>query len=118
LRSIFANDDYAWWPISQEYLYQGGTSQSGPHVSGAAAVFVQFYRETHGGLTPSPALVKAALINSATDMDDSVETDPVPNNDEGWGRVDLPALIASDRDYDFLDQSILLTNRAVYEKRY
>jgi hypothetical protein len=117
LRSFYANDNYAWWPISQYYLYQGGTSQSGPHVSGAAAVFVQFYRATHAGATPSPALVKAALINSATDMDDFVETDPVPNNDEGWGRVDLPALIASARNYDFLDQATLLTNGGVYEKR-
>lgn len=116
LRSVYANDDFAWWPISDNYLYQGGTSQAGPHVSGAAAVFVQFYRATHGNTTPSPALVKAALINSATDMDDSVETGPVPNNDEGWGRVNLPALLASTRDYDFLDQTILLTNNAVYEK--
>ncbi|MGN6555958.1 MAG: S8 family serine peptidase, partial [Verrucomicrobiota bacterium] len=117
LRSIYANDDYAWWPISDNYLYQGGTSQAGPHVSGAAAVFVQFYRVTHGGSTPSPALVKAALINSATDMDDAAGTAPVPNQDEGWGRLNLPALVGSTRDYDFVDQSVLLTNAAVYEKR-
>jgi len=117
LRSIYANDDYAWWPISPDYMYQGGTSQAGPHVSGAAAVFVQYWRETHDGATPSPALVKAALINSATDMEDFFTTDAVPNNDEGWGRVDLPALIASDRDYEFTDQSVLLTNGGVFEKR-
>ncbi len=117
LRSVFANDAYAWWPISDNYLYQGGTSQAGPHVAGAAAVFVQFYRATHGNQTPSPALVKAALINSATDMDNAVETGPVPNNDEGWGRVNLPALIAATRDYNFLDQTVLLTNNAVYEQR-
>jgi hypothetical protein len=116
LRSIYANDNFAWWPISGSYLYQGGTSQSGPHVSGAAAVFVQFYRANHGAM-PSPALVKAALINSATDMDDGYGTSAVPNNDEGWGRVDLPALIASARDYDFTDQTALLTNGAVFEKR-
>lgn len=117
LRSIYANDDFAWWPISGSYMYQGGTSQAGPHVSGAAAVFVQYYRARHGGATPSPALVKAALINSATDMDDAEDTVPVPNNDEGWGRLNLPALIASERDYDFTDQTALLTNNAVYEKR-
>ena len=64
LRSAFANDENAWAPISDNYLYQGGTSQAGPHVSGGAAVFVQYYDENHGGATPSPALVKAALINS------------------------------------------------------
>lgn len=117
LRSIYANDDYAWWPISENYLYQGGTSQAGPQISGAAAVFVQYWRTTHGGGTPSPALVKAALINSATDLDDGLTTfDAVPNNDEGWGRVNLPALIGAARNYDFTDQSILLTNGAVFEK--
>lgn len=117
LRSIYANDENAWWPISDNYLYQGGTSQAGPQVSGAAAVFVQYWRINHGGATPSPALVKAALINSAADMDDGFTTDAVPNNDEGWGRVDLPALIGSTRNYDFTDQTTLLTNGGVFEKR-
>src|SRR5437867_7161760 len=65
LQSASATDENAWLPIDNYYQYQGGTSQSGPHASGAAAVFVQYYRETHGHATPSPALVKAALINSA-----------------------------------------------------
>jgi hypothetical protein len=117
LRSIYANDDYAWWPISPNYLYQGGTSQAGPQVSGAAAVFVQYWRTFHGGATPSPALVKAALINSATDMDDGFTTAAVPNNDEGWGRVNLPALIGSARHYDFTDQTAWLTNAGVFETR-
>ena len=65
LRSVFGNDDFAWAVISDNYIYEGGTSQAGPHVSGAAAVFVQYYRYSYGGRTPSPALVKAALINSA-----------------------------------------------------
>jgi hypothetical protein len=116
LRSIYANDDFAWWPISQNYLYQGGTSQAGPQVSGAAAVFVQYWRATHSGVTPSPALVKAALINSAADMDDGFTTDTVPNNDEGWGRVNLPALIGSTRNYEFTDQTTLLTSGAIFEK--
>lgn len=116
LRSVYANDNYAWWPISGNYMYQGGTSQAGPHVSGAAAVFVQFYRQHHGA-TPSPALVKAALINSAADLDDGFSTDAIPNNDEGWGRVDLPALVGSERDYAFVDQSALLTHGAIFEHR-
>jgi hypothetical protein len=117
LRSIYANDDFAWWPISDNYFYMGGTSQAGPHVSGAAAVFVQFYRATHAGATPSPALVKAALINSATDMIDFFGTDPVPNMDEGWGRVDVAGLVEGIGNYEFVDQTVLLTNAAIYEKR-
>jgi subtilisin family serine protease len=47
LRSPLGNDDFAWGEISSHYLFQGGTSQAGPHVSGAAAVFVQWYRESN-----------------------------------------------------------------------
>ncbi|HOB31732.1 MAG TPA: S8 family serine peptidase, partial [Verrucomicrobiota bacterium] len=114
LRSIFADDNNAWAEISQNYMYQGGTSQSGPHVSGAAAVFVQYYRENFGG-TPSPALVKAALINSAVDMLDEFGTAPAPNNEEGWGRIDLTRIIDSDRDVVFIEQTNVLSTGASYE---
>lgn len=117
LQSESATDQYAWAGISPLYQYQGGTSQAGPHVSGAAAVFVQFYRATHTNATPSPALVKAALINSAVDLDDAGGTGPTPNNDEGWGRVDLTQIIGSPRGVDFVDQSVLLTNNQVFEQK-
>lgn len=139
LRSIFANDEFAWGPISDFYMYQGGTSQAGPHASGAAAVFVQYWRQTHTNATPSPALVKAALINSAVDMDETamgsplwgddgdfeVPVDPeflgemnyVPNMDEGWGRIDLTELIGSARDYAYVDQSVTLATGQQYEQR-
>ncbi|MBN9693934.1 MAG: S8 family serine peptidase, partial [Verrucomicrobia bacterium] len=81
LRSIFANDNNAWGPISDYYLYQGGTSQAGPHAAGAAAVIVQWYRQMHAGATPSPALVKAIMINSADDMSTAV----IPDGDDFLG---------------------------------
>ncbi len=115
LQSSSATDENAWLPISPNYQYQGGTSQAGPQVSGAAAIFVQYYRETHSGQTPSPALVKGALINSAVDMDPSFGTGFVPNNDEGWGRVDLTELIGSERGYQFIDQTTPLAQGQVYE---
>ena len=117
LQSASASDQYAWWPISANYQYQGGTSQAGPHASGAAAVFVQDHRQTHGNATPSPALVKAALINSAFDLDDSFGTAPVPNMDEGWGRVDLTPIFDSSLTFDFLDQTVPLTNGQVFERQ-
>ena len=117
LKSESATDENAWSPIDDWYFYMGGTSQAGPHASGAAAVFVQYYRETVTNTTPSPALVKAALINSAVDMDDDYGTDPAPNMDEGWGRVDLTQLIGSTRRCDFVDQTALLQTSQVYERR-
>lgn len=138
LRSVFANDNNAWGPISDRYLYQGGTSQAGPHVSGGAAVAIQWYRQGHGGVSPSPALVKAMLINSAEDMSTAVipdtgdilggtpdetgegvvvgDTGPVPNHDEGWGRMNLVTLIDSDRRHEFTEQGAGLTNGAVFER--
>lgn len=117
LQSSAATDENAWLAISANYQYQGGTSQAGPHVSGLAAVFVQYYKETHGGQIPSPALVKAALINSAVDLLDESGTEPVPNMDEGWGRVDLSELIGAPRRYEFLDQTVKLATGQVYEQR-
>jgi subtilisin family serine protease len=117
LQSESATDENSWAPISPNYQYQGGTSQAGPHASGAAAVFVQFYRQTRTNAIPSPALVKAALINSAHDLDNDIETDPTPNMDEGWGRIDLPELIDSNRAYEFLDQTSTLATGETYERR-
>ncbi len=133
LLSQAATDQYAWSPIDANYMYMGGTSQAGPHASGACAVIVQWYRSRHGGATPSPALVKAALINSAEDMGTAVlpgdptdptdpgtvvgDTAPVPNPDEGWGRINLENLIASERHYDLTDQGSELVTGQVWEKR-
>jgi len=133
LKSQAAGEENAWSPINDNYLYQGGTSQAGPHASGACAIFIQWHRETRGGGTPSPALVKAALINAADDMGTALvpsdtddpedpgmlvgDTAPVPNNDEGWGRVNLETLIDSERRFDLADQPVELSVGQEWERR-
>jgi hypothetical protein len=117
LQSQSASDQYAWLPIDSLYQYQGGTSQAGPHVSGAAAIFVQYYRSTHLNATPSPALVKAALINSAIELDQASGNAPIPNMDEGWGRADLTPFFDSTVAFNFIEQTNRLTNGQVFEYR-
>lgn len=107
-RSSSAPEGNEWLGIDDHYTYMGGTSMASPLATGAAAVIIQYFREMCGEQSPSPSLLKALMISTATDMNDDYGTRPVPNNDEGWGRLWLPEVIGSDRTFLCENQSVLL----------
>ncbi|MGD9101636.1 MAG: S8 family serine peptidase, partial [Anaerolineae bacterium] len=85
-----------WGPIDTNYMFMGGTSMATPLTAGAATIVSQFYSDTQG-VTPSAALIKATLVNGATDIAPGQygtgATQEIsgtrPTNVAGWGRVNL-----------------------------
>ncbi len=71
-------------PDASSYFVGGGTSASCPYVAGACALVISYWRSERGS-DPSPALVKALLINGATPLPGYA----YPGSDQGWGRINV-----------------------------
>lgn len=86
------------WALSGDdlYYYMGGTSMATPLVAGCAALVREFLIVNRGLPAPSAALVKAMLINGARNIVGQYvpsEAGVIPNNAEGFGRVDMRATV-------------------------
>jgi serine protease AprX len=113
--SVASGSGWGLYPTDPDYLYMGGTSMATPLTAGAAAVVRQYYVQGLGHATPSAALIKATLINSAVDMAGygvaSQEAGlPIPNNHEGWGRVNVGAATSGGRQFEDADSVRTGTN--------
>lgn len=114
VRSSLASET-GWGVIDANYMYMGGTSMATPLTAGAAAIVRQFYTDVKGHSTPSAALIKATLINGATDIypgqygTGTTQEIPTtrPTNVAGWGRVNVQNSIfpTAPRTMNYVDQT-------------
>ncbi len=76
-------------PSSQTlYTWSSGTSHAAPAVAGAAQLTYQRFVQA-GVVAPSPAMVKAMLLNSPRYLNGSSSGDRLPSPNQGWGMPDL-----------------------------
>ena len=98
-----------YFPTGQTlYRMSSGTSHAAPAVAGAAALVFQDFLNK-GMPAPSPAMIKAYLMNSAQHMTGVGANDTLPSNNQGMGRVNLG------RAFDgaarlLIDQSVIFGN--------
>ena len=72
------------------YLEYTGTSMATPNAAGMALMIREYLEEIAQRPSPQGALVKALLVLGAED----VGSRNIPNDDEGWGRINLRNTLA------------------------
>jgi subtilisin family serine protease len=95
--------------LLSRYTSHSGTSMAAAHVSGCCALLIEWWRKRHNGNNPSPALLKALLINGADDLGGGLDGNGgtlanIPNNDQGWGRVNLKNMLQQWPDFPDSDR--------------
>ncbi|HWM91567.1 MAG TPA: S8 family serine peptidase [Thermoanaerobaculia bacterium] len=90
---VSANNDINVTTNNCGTISMSGTSMATPGAAGLTALIRQYYTDgwyptgsenSANGFTPSAALLKATLVNSAVSM---TGTTVIPANCQGWGRV-------------------------------
>jgi hypothetical protein len=93
-------------PNGRYYTRQLGTSFAAPLLTGGAVLADAWYRRTHNGAIPSPALIRAMLVAHGDDLYGGTDGMPVqssqypnargegtlghrPTRAQGWGRLNL-----------------------------
>tara|TARA_A100001037_G_scaffold132992_1_gene120683 strand:+ start:696 stop:5177 length:4482 start_codon:yes stop_codon:yes gene_type:complete len=94
------------------YLEYSGTSMATPAAAGASVLVREYLMEVANRPAPQGSLIKGLLILGAQDMD----TRDIPNEDEGWGRLNLVNSLIPDSDVGiFVDDRNRLSSGQVSE---
>jgi hypothetical protein len=97
--------------VDANVSYSIGTSHAAPQVAGAAALFTQFWKNNFGGSNPSPALIKAAVVNSGQEMNGlTTNLATIPNGNEGWGRINMKNMFNVGFPIAYVNQNIIFSN--------
>ena len=84
-----------YFPAGQTlYTWSSGTSHSTPVVAGGAALAFQWLKMNFGA-EPSPALVKAMILNSTSYITGDFGGDNLPGAHQGWGLLNIGRMFES-----------------------
>jgi len=106
-RTRHPNGNPLWGLYGDDYAWSGGTSMSTPLVAAAAAVTRQILQTQHKIQNPSSSLLKAVLMNTATDLfpgqygaGGATQGQELltarPNSDQGFGLVNMKTILEKD----------------------
>lgn len=79
----------ALFPPLSAYTWSSGTSHATPAVAGYAALATEYLQRSLGLSNPSPAVLKALVINSARHLSGNGANDTLPSPSQGFG---LPSM--------------------------
>ena len=120
--AMIASNNKAWaaFPASRKYFHMGGTSMATPLVAGAATLVRQHLRRNVKISNPSAALIKASLIAGARRLPNPDAGDVLADNDQGFGRVNLQAVLAPEgpASVEFIDVEDALETGEVWHHEF
>jgi len=116
-----ASTDTGWGVLAANtnYCFLGGTSMATPLAAGAATLVRQYCVDELGMVSPSAALLKAAMMGGArsltpgqygTNAVQEIPELPRPNSVEGWGQADVGGTLfpTNGSEAVFIDESASL----------
>ena len=90
-----ASADPRYYPEGGQTLFtwSTGTSHAAPAVAGVASLVYNYYtRIVNPGQTPSPAMLKALILNAPRYLTGTSANDALPSPNQGWGDANLGAI--------------------------